>query len=75
MQENSSKKNLIKKLKSLLRQMMILVPNYDKGEMKEETEHLFNQICSIVFNNNMFLSIWDEAVLRKLMRTALVKQI
>jgi len=68
MKENKDT-NKLTKLRSLLRHMMILIPYYDEGGKKEETEFVFDQVCNIVFDNDMFLSIWDESILRQLTRT------
>lgn len=60
--------NKLKRLKKILREALLLLPVFQKGEGKAELGDYFNRCCKLLFSDDFYESIWDEGVLFQLQK-------
>lgn len=60
--------NKLKRLKKILREALLLLPLFQKGEREAELGDYFNRCCKLLFSDDFYESIWDEGVLSQLER-------
>ncbi|MGH7801173.1 MAG: ribonuclease HIII [Thermodesulfobacteriota bacterium] len=54
------------RLKGLLREVLILLPEFEKGQKTKQIDELFQDICKLVFTNDYYLHLWNERILNQL---------
>lgn len=60
--------NKLKRLKKILREALLLLPLFQKGEREAELGDYFNRCCKLLFSDDFYESIWDEGVLFQLQK-------
>lgn len=61
------------RLKGLLREVLILLPEFEDGQEAKQLDELFQDICRLVFIDDFYLHIWDEGTLNQLTKLFKVK--
>lgn len=63
----------LKRLKGLLREALILLPTFEKGQETHRVDELFQDICNLVFTDDFYLYLWDEGALNQMIELFKVK--
>lgn len=65
--------NRLKSLSNILRETLLLVPEAHIRGKETKLNDLFGITCKLVFNDDLYLNIWDENILLQLERLFQVK--
>lgn len=63
----------LERLNGLLREVLILFPDFEKGQKAKQLDELFQDICKLVFTDDYYLHLWNEGILNQLAELFKVK--
>jgi len=56
----------LERLKGLLREVLILLPEFEDGQKAKQLDDLFQDICKLVFTDDYYLHLCNEGIFNQL---------